>query len=131
MDGTAPRRRSAYRRGMRRERGASLVEAVVASVVLSVGIVAVLAVARSTMRLEAQARWSAGTAEAAAAQAGALGADPCTIRNGAGASAGPPAMSWTLGADSALRTVDLTVAYPEGSGRRAALYAAAFLCTGR
>jgi Tfp pilus assembly protein PilV len=113
---------------MRRESGASLVEAVVASVLLSVGVLAVLATARATTRLEALGRWSAGAAELAAARAGALAADPCAAFAGAGTSSGPLAVSWSVGAGGSLRTLDLVVAYPAASGQLPANFAAAFLC---
>jgi hypothetical protein len=111
---------------VRRESGASLVEAVVATVLLSVGILAVLAAARATTRLEALGRWSADAAELAAGRAGTLAADPCAAS--AGTSSGPLAVAWSVGASGSLRTVDLVVAYPPASGQRPVTFRTAFLC---
>ena len=99
-----------------------------ASVLLSVGVVAVLGASRAATRLEDLGRWSAGGADRAAEALAALEVDPCATGPGAGALAGTPAVSWTLVASGSLRTVDFVVPYPTAAGRRPATFAAAFLC---
>jgi len=113
---------------MRRESGATLVEAVVATVLLSAGIVAVLGAERAATRLESIGRWSAIGADRAAEAVGTLAADPCALAEGSSTMAGSPAVSWSLDSSGPLRTVGVVVAYPPASGRQPALFATGFLC---
>jgi prepilin-type N-terminal cleavage/methylation domain-containing protein len=110
-----------------RSHGFSLVECVVASVLLSGGLLAVAASSRATQQLDLLGHRTAAAAAAAAARFAALRAAPCVAAGGSAVS-GPFAEQWSVTAAGALRVVTLNIQFTHDGRRRAVRYDGAVLC---
>ena len=105
------------------ERGVSLIELMVAILILTVGI---LGLAMSSGAVERMAGWGgrfAGSAAVANSQLEQLRATPCASLAASGtATKGIYSLSWTVTASGNLRTFALTVTYPNGRSTRVDQY---------
>ena len=106
-----------------RERGFSLVELMVAILILTVGI---LGLAATSAQVEQMMGWGdriGGSAMAASARLETLRATPCASLASSGSStSGIYSLSWTVTASGTLRTITVTVTYPNGRSARSDVY---------
>jgi len=112
---------------VRREAGFSLVEAMVAAVVLAVGVLGVAGSGTAARRLADHAHHTGQAVHAAAGQLVALARDPC----GAGAdsaSVGGVRLAWSLSGGPAVRPVRITVTVPGVPSDRQVVVDGALLC---
>jgi Tfp pilus assembly protein PilV len=105
------------------ERGVSLVELVVSILVLTVGILGLAATAGQVAKMVGWGGRYSASAIAASAQLEQLRATPCGSLAGSGSSTvGIYSVSWTVATNGNLRTITVTVTYPNGRTRRADVY---------
>ena len=113
---------------MIRTRGFTLVELVVAVLVLSVGVLALSGTAAAVTRMMGWGQRFGASALAAQARLEALRADGCGALGGGADSAGQYRLRWRVTAAGSLRTVALSVEYPDGRGLRSDLFEAVAWC---
>jgi prepilin-type N-terminal cleavage/methylation domain-containing protein len=105
------------------ERGFSLIEVVVAILILTVGILGLAATAGQVTKMVGWGGRYGASAVAAAAQLEQLRATPCASLAATGsATVGIYSLSWTVTASGNLRTMTLTVSYPNGRSTRSDVY---------
>jgi len=105
------------------ERGFSLIEVIVAILILTVGILGLAATAGQVQRMVGWGGRFGGSAAVASAQLETLRATPCVSLAASGtATRGIYALSWTVTASGTLRTYTLTVSYPNGRSTRVDTY---------
>jgi len=111
------------------DRGFSLVEAVVAILVLAVGVVALGASAGAVTRMTTLGNRTAGAAAVAASRIEVLRATPCATMAGGTATTGKFTESWTVtSVGTLLRAVTVTVSYSTGSTTRPASFTTQISC---
>jgi len=112
---------------MARAPGFSLVECVMATLVLSAGVLSVVASATATQRLSQLGRHMSGAAEVAASRLDALRASAC--RSPAdGNATGFYQERWSVTASGPVRAVRLDIAFVAGLRPRTIRFDATFLC---
>jgi len=111
-----------------RTRGFTLVELVVAVLVLSVGVLALSGTAAAVTRMMGWGQRFGASALAAQARLEALRAGGCAALGGGLDSTGHYQLRWRVTAAGSLRTVVVTVEYPDGRGLRSDLYEAVAWC---
>jgi len=111
-----------------RTRGFTLVELVVAVLVLSVGVLALSGTAAAVTRMMGWGQRFGASAVAAQARLEALRAGGCAALGGGLDSTGHYRLRWSVTAAGSLRTVALTVEYPDGRGLRSDLFEAVAWC---
>jgi prepilin-type N-terminal cleavage/methylation domain-containing protein len=105
------------------ERGFSLVELIVAILILTVGILGLAATAGQVQRMVGWGGRYGASASLANAQLETLRATPCASLAASGTvTRGIYTLSWTVVASGQLRTFTLTVAYPNGRSTRSDTY---------
>jgi Tfp pilus assembly protein PilV len=110
-----------------RAAGFSLVECVMATLVLSAGVLAVVASSAATQRLSLLARNTAGATQAAASRLDSLALSVCAAP-AAGSTAGRYHQQWTVTPSGVLRLASLVVSVP-GAGRTHLMrFDAAYYC---
>ena len=112
---------------MNRRGGFSLVECVVAAVVLSAGLLAVVASGRAMQQLDLLGGRTALAAEVAATRIATLRAAACAGPLN-GAASGAIDERWSVATAGALRTVTLDVSFIAGNRSHTVRYQAAWLC---
>ena len=111
------------------QRGFSLIEVMVAMLILSVGVLGVAAASGYITKLTAEGGRSGGSAAVAEARIEQLTATPCASLATTGtATTGKFTESWTVTTSSLLRTISESVTYPMGSKNRTATYIAYISC---
>ena len=113
---------------MKRTRGFALVELVVAVLVLTVGVLALAGTAAAVSRMVAWGQRLGGSAGAAQARLEALRSGGCGSLADGRDSVGPYQLRWTVVTAGSLRTVALTVSYPNGRGDRSDRFEADAWC---
>ena len=109
-------------------RGFSLVEVMVAIVILATGILALAATSASVTRLISQGGSLGASAVAAEGQFELLRATPCgSLANGS-TTAGKYTLAWTIASSNLLRTATVTVQYSTGRGTRTDTYTTTISC---
>lgn len=108
-----------------RARGFSLVECTVAAVLLSGGLLAVIASQRAMRRLELLGRRTAEASEIAVSRLDWLRATGCSAAGGT--AAGPVDETWTTAPGPVLRA-DVAVSFLQDGRARIARYSAGFVC---
>lgn len=120
-------------RGVLGRRGVTLVEVTLATVVLTVGILALVATAGGVARTIGQGGRLGRSAVAAEGRLELLRAGPCASLIGGTSTEGELTLTWTVateGASTPLRAVQLTVSYRNGRDTRFDVYATAIACAG-
>ena len=110
-----------------RTRGFSLVECVIATLVLSAGVLSVVASTTALQRLSQLAWDTAGASQAAASRFDSLALSACGSPGG-GIAPGRYQQQWTVAAGGALRQASLAVTIPSPGAPRVVRFAATFLC---
>lgn len=106
-------------RPWRDPQGFSLVEVVVAMVLLTIGVLCLAASARSVTRLTSQGARVGQAAIVVASRLERLRAGACdALAGGGSAISGPFTERWTVEASGAVGTVTITVSYPDGAVMR-------------
>lgn len=99
--------------------GFSLVEVVVAMVLLTIGVLCLAASARAVTRLTSQGARVGHAATVVASRLERLRAGACdALAAGGSATSGPFTERWTVEAAGTVRTVTITVTYPDGAAMR-------------
>lgn len=133
---TAPRRNLRIRGlpapapccGVSGTRGFMLVEVIVATLVLTAGVLALEGTALAVERMVASGRLMGGAAAAAASRLDLLAVGGCGgLANGAAAGT-RYAERWTVSASGPIRTLRLVVSYSDGAGAHSNLIEAAWWC---
>jgi len=112
-------------------RGFSLVEVMIALVILTTGILALAATAGGVTKLIALGGRLSGSAAAAEGRFETLRATTCTSLTAGSATDGIYSTSWTVttgGTTGLLRTVVLTVSYSNGRSTRSDIYTTTISC---
>ncbi len=105
------------------ERGFSLIELVVAILILTVGILGLAATAGQVTKMVGWGGRYGASAVVASAQLEQLRATPCASLAASGtATKGIYSLSWTVTTNGNLRTLTLTVTYPNGRTTRSDVY---------
>jgi prepilin-type N-terminal cleavage/methylation domain-containing protein len=105
------------------ERGFSLIELIVAILILTVGILGLAATAGQVTKMVAWGGRYGASSVVAAAELEQLRATPCASLASSGtATKGIYSLSWTVTASGNLRTLTLTVTYPNGKTTRSDVY---------
>ncbi len=105
------------------ERGFSLVELIVAILILTIGILGLAAAAAQVQRMVGWGGRYGASANVANAQLEQLRATPCVSLAASGtATVGIYSLSWTVASSGNLRTFTLTVTYPNGRATRSDMY---------
>jgi prepilin-type N-terminal cleavage/methylation domain-containing protein len=105
------------------ERGFSLIELIVAILILTVGILGLAATAGQVTKMVAWGGRYGASAVVASAQLEQLRATPCASLVAGTATKGIYSLSWTVTASgTALRTMTLTITYPNGRSTRSDVY---------
>jgi len=111
------------------QRGFSLVEVVVAIMILAIGVVALGASATTITRLTAEGGRSSEAAMIAAARFERLRFNLCTTPSTGGTTVTDGfTETWVITSTSLLRTVTETITYPTGRGTRTVTYATEISC---
>ncbi len=109
-------------------RGFALAEVIVATVLLTVGVLALEGTALAVERMVAAGQQLGGVAAAAASRLETLRAAGCAAAGDGTASDGRYDVSWSASAAGSLRAVSLTVRYADGRGVRTELVEAVAWC---
>jgi prepilin-type N-terminal cleavage/methylation domain-containing protein len=105
------------------ERGFSLIELIVAILILTVGILGLAATAGQVQRMVGWGGRMAGSAAVASARLEMLRATPCASLAASGTQTqGIYTVSWTVASSGNLRTMTVTVTYPNGGSTRTDTY---------
>ncbi len=105
------------------ERGFSLIELIVAILILTVGILGLAATAGQVTKMVGWGGRYGGSAVVASAQLEQLRATPCaSLASSGSATKGIYSLSWTVATNGSLRTFTLTVTYPNGRSTRSDVY---------
>lgn len=111
------------------ERGFSLVEVVVAILILTVGVLGLAASAGTITRLTAEGGRAGGAAAVAEARFEVLRATPCASLASGSATSGKFTETWRITATTTLlRTVFVTVSYNTGRGTRNLTFTSQISC---
>lgn len=114
-----------------RESGFSLVEVLVAMVILTVGVLALAASSAAITRMTSEGGRSGGSAAVASARFENLRATPCASLASGTATTGPYSESWTVAVSpiaGILRDISLTVTYNSVPAPRTARYETQISC---
>ena len=111
------------------ERGFSLIELIVAILILTVGILGLAATAGQVTKMVAWGGRYGSSAVVASSQLEQLRATPCVSLANGTATKGIYSLSWTITASGTLRTMTLTVSYPNGRSTRSDVYETERVCT--
>ena len=112
---------------MNRDNGFSLVECVVAAVLLAAGLLALSASGRAMQQLDLLGGRTALAAETAASRIAALRADPCAGPS-SGTAAGVMDERWSVSAANSLRTITVNVTFRAVGAAHTVLYETSWLC---
>lgn len=107
--------------------GFSLVECVVAAVLLSAGLLAIAASGRAMQQMDLLGGRTALAAEMAASRIASLRADPCAGPS-SGSAAGLFDERWSVGGSGPLRTMSLDIGFVAGNRAHTVRYQAAWWC---
>ncbi len=113
---------------MNRTRGFTLAELVVATLVLTVGVLALAGTAAAVSRLVEWGQRMGGSAIVAATRLEQLRSGGCASLGGGRDSSGRYRLQWTVATAGSLRTVALTVSYPNGRSDRSDRFEAVAWC---
>jgi hypothetical protein len=109
-------------------RGVTLVELVVAVLVLTVGVLALAGTAAAVSRMVAWGQRLGGSGVAAQARLEALRAGGCASLGDGRDSVGRYRLRWSVATAGPLRSLTLTVSYPNGRGDRNDVFEAVAWC---
>lgn len=110
-------------------RGFSLVEVIVAMVILTVGVLGLAASARAVSSLTTEGGRMSGAAAAASSQFEMLRAGTCsTMAGGTGTAADGYSLSWTVATSGLLKQVTLAVSYSTGRKIRSTTFVTYISC---
>jgi prepilin-type N-terminal cleavage/methylation domain-containing protein len=111
------------------ERGFSLVEVVVAILILTVGVLGLAASAGAITKLTAEGGRAGGAAAAADTRFEILRGTSCASMTNGSATSGKYTVTWTVTSTTTLlRTVLVTVSYPSGRSTRTVNYTSQISC---
>ena len=114
---------------MNNERGFSMAEVMIAMVILTVGVLGIAASSAAITRMTAEGGRGGGSAAVAESRIESLTAVPCASMTSTGsATTGKFTESWTVTTANLLRTITVTVTYPQGRGTRTSTYVAYRSC---
>ena len=114
---------------MKAERGFSLVEVVVAILILTVGVLGLAASAGTITRLTGEGGRTGGAAAAAETRFEILRATPCASLANGTATSGRYAVAWRVTSVTALlRNVDVSVSYNAGRSTRTTSFTSQISC---
>jgi prepilin-type N-terminal cleavage/methylation domain-containing protein len=111
-----------------RTRGFTLVELVVATLVLTVGVLALAGTAAAVSRMVGWGQRMGGSAVVAAARLEQLRSGGCPPLGSGRDSAGRYRLQWSVTTSGVLSTVALTVSYPNGIADRSDRFEAVAWC---
>ena len=109
-------------------RGFSLVEVMIAVVILTVGILALAGTSARVVKLISQGGRLGGASLVAEGRFELLRATPCASLTSGSTVEGPYTIRWTVATSGYLRTVGLTVAYVTGGATRTDSYVTSISC---
>ncbi|MEK6610292.1 MAG: prepilin-type N-terminal cleavage/methylation domain-containing protein [Gemmatimonadota bacterium] len=109
-------------------KGFSLVELMVAMIILTVGVLGLAASARYVTSMTGQGGRFGGSAAVASTRFEQLRATSCATLAAGSATTGKYSESWTVTASGLLRTVTETVSYNNGSSLRSDVFASTISC---
>lgn len=109
-------------------KGFSLIELMVAMIILTVGVLGLAASARYVTSMTGQGGRFGGSAAVASTRFEQLRATSCATLADGSATTGKYSESWTVTASGLLRTVTETVSYNNGSSRRSDVFASTISC---
>lgn len=114
------------------ERGFSLIEVMVATIILVVGVIALASSSATITRMTAEGNRAAAAALVASARFDRLRAAGCTAMTSGTATTGRFTETWVVSASGNVRNVRLTVSYRTGtrSGTRSLTYGTIISCLG-
>lgn len=110
------------------DKGFSLVEVVIAMLILTVGVLGLAATAGVVTRMTGQGGRLGGAAAVAGSRLERLRATPCASLASGAAGGGKYSESWTVTRVGLLVTVDLSVAYAGTQGTRTDRFATTISC---
>lgn len=116
------------RRRSKGAQGFSLVEVIVAMVLLTIGLLCLAASARSVTRLTSQGALVGQAAAVVASRMERLRAGACDALAGGSATSGSFTERWTVDPSGPVRTVTIMVSYPAGVGMRYDTLAGVITC---
>jgi prepilin-type N-terminal cleavage/methylation domain-containing protein len=109
-------------------RGFSLIEMMVALVILTVGVLGLAASARVVTQMTGSGGRYGGASSVAASRFEQLRAATCTTLSAGSATTGRYTERWTVTTSGQLRVVDLAITYNDGTSSRTATYSTAISC---
>ena len=109
-------------------RGFSLVEVMVAIVILTTGVLALAATSGSVVRLTSQGGRLGGSSVVAEERFESLRATACAALASGSTVERPYTLAWTVTTSGSLRTVALTVSYATGRATRSDSYSTTISC---
>ncbi|MBI1723748.1 MAG: prepilin-type N-terminal cleavage/methylation domain-containing protein [Gemmatimonadetes bacterium] len=109
-------------------RGFSLIELMIAMVILTVGVLGVAASARLVTQMTGSGGRYGGSSVVASSRFEQLRAGDCATLTAGSATTGKYSESWTVAPSGLLRTVTLTISYNDGRGTRSAVFATTISC---
>lgn len=112
-------------------RGFSLIEVMIAIVILTAGVLALAATSGAVTKMIGQSGRLSESASVAEGRLEILRATPCASLSGGNSAEAPYTFSWTVttsGANGFLRTVVLTISYPNGRTTRTDVYTTTISC---
>lgn len=109
-------------------RGFSLIELMIAMVILTVGVLGVTASARMVTQMTGSGGRYGGSAAVASSRFEILRASTCTTLANGTATTGKYSESWTIATAGQLKTVTLTITYNNGTTTRSDVYSSSISC---
>lgn len=110
------------------DRGFSLIELMIAMVILTVGVLGLAGSARLVTSMTGRGGRYGGSAAVAGSRFERLRATPCaSLADGSGTT-GKYTEAWTITTDGLLRTINLTITYPDGNATRTAKFSTTISC---
>ena len=115
-------------RSRRGQHGFTLIEVIVAMIILTVGVLGLAASAGAVSRLSSEGVRSSGAAALSGAKLEELRATPCANLANGTQTTGAYTLTWTIATSGFIRTVTLVVSYRHGRGTRNATYVTELSC---
>lgn len=109
-------------------RGFSLIELMIAMVILVVGVLGLAASARLVTSMTGKGGRYGGSASVASSRFETLRATTCANLAAGSATTGKYSESWTIDTNGLLKTINLTIAYPDGNATRTAKFTTMISC---
>lgn len=110
------------------DRGFSLIELMIAMIILTVGVLGLAGSARLVTSMTGKGGRYGGSASVASSRFETLRATTCASLANGSATTGKFSESWTITTSSLLRTISLTISYRDGTSTRTANFSTTISC---